>query len=194
MHKLWKQGIIREADGVYLLPMPGMRLQDLPEGQGQNRQAPEGNINKVAIAICTAMTAVLGYVLRGDCVLLIRRGTSPYKHSWSLPGGVAHRGESLEDACVREVKEETGLDVEVLREVGRVRSATPIFLCESTGGALRSRPPESVAVGWFPLEVNALPRFMPPFIREFLERHTQPAGSIFECRDEVFTFEEKVNG
>lgn len=118
------------------------------------------------------MTAVLGYVLRDDYVLLIRRGTGPYKYFWSLPGGVAREGELLEDACIREVKEETGLDVEVLREVGRVRSATPIFLCKLLGGTLSANRPESIAVGWFPLE-SSLPVNMPPFIIKFLKSQTK---------------------
>jgi len=35
---------ICEADGIRLLPMPDMRFQDLPQGQGPHRQAPEGKI------------------------------------------------------------------------------------------------------------------------------------------------------
>lgn len=46
MPELQKQGHIREADDIYLLPMPDMWLQDLPQGQGPNRQAPEGEIGR----------------------------------------------------------------------------------------------------------------------------------------------------
>ncbi len=46
-------------------------------------------------------------------VLLIRRGHEPLKGTWSLPGGAVETGETLEDALVREVLEETGLAVEV---------------------------------------------------------------------------------
>jgi len=98
---------------------------------------------------------------------LIKRGTSPYKYYWCLPGGVVREGESPEETCIREVKEETGLDVTVSHEVGRVRGNTPIFLCRRTGGALRSKPPESIAVGWFPLE-KVLSMFLPPFISDFM--------------------------
>jgi ADP-ribose pyrophosphatase YjhB (NUDIX family) len=44
-------------------------------------------------------------------VLLIQRGQPPLAGYWSLPGGGVETGERLEDAIVREVKEETGLDV-----------------------------------------------------------------------------------
>ncbi len=48
----------------------------------------------------------------GD-VLLIRRGKSPAFGQWSVPGGKLEPGESLAEACRREIKEETGLDVEL---------------------------------------------------------------------------------
>jgi len=46
-------------------------------------------------------------------VLLIQRARPPAAGLWSIPGGKLHLGESLVDACAREVREETGLDVEV---------------------------------------------------------------------------------
>ena len=54
----------------------------------------------------------------GGQVLLIQRANDPYEGSWALPGGFVDVGEAVEDAAVREAKEETGLDVELLRLVG----------------------------------------------------------------------------
>ena len=50
-------------------------------------------------------------VWRRDSVLLIRRGTPPRDGQWGLPGGAQHLGETLFEAAVREVQEETGLSV-----------------------------------------------------------------------------------
>jgi 8-oxo-dGTP diphosphatase len=50
-------------------------------------------------------------ILDGDKILLEQRKNEPSKGKWSVPGGLVELGESLEEAVVREVKEETGLDV-----------------------------------------------------------------------------------
>lgn len=57
-------------------------------------------------------------VIQDDEVLLIRRGKPPKKGEWSLPGGAQELGEPIQQALRREVKEETGLDVEVLDFLG----------------------------------------------------------------------------
>jgi len=53
-------------------------------------------------------------VLRGDDVLLIRRGKPPREGEWSLPGGRIEWGERAEDAALRELKEETGCGAEIV--------------------------------------------------------------------------------
>ena len=59
------------------------------------------------------IVGVGGVVVDGQRVLLIRRGHEPLKGEWSIPGGAVELGETLEVACAREVREETGLDVDV---------------------------------------------------------------------------------
>lgn len=51
--------------------------------------------------------------LRGDEVLLIRRGTPPRQGDWSLPGGRIEPGERAVDAALRELREETGVEAEI---------------------------------------------------------------------------------
>jgi 8-oxo-dGTP diphosphatase len=53
-----------------------------------------------------------------DKVLLIKRRTPPFKGYWALPGGRVDPGETVEQTIVREVKEETGLDVTIVRKIG----------------------------------------------------------------------------
>lgn len=53
-------------------------------------------------------------------ILLAKRGSEPGKGKWSVPGGLVELGEKVEKAVIREVKEETNLDVEVVRLVDAV--------------------------------------------------------------------------
>ncbi len=54
-----------------------------------------------------------GIVMAGDLVLLVKRGVEPSKGLWSLPGGGVEVGESLKEACAREILEETGITASV---------------------------------------------------------------------------------
>jgi 8-oxo-dGTP diphosphatase len=90
-------------------------------------------------------------IVDGDAVLLVQRAFEPLKGHWSLPGGALELGETLEEAVVREVLEETGLVIEPVTVVeafdrishddaGRVRYHYVLvdFLCRVTGGSLAS--------------------------------------------------------
>ena len=91
-------------------------------------------------------------------LLLILRSKPPAASTWSVPGGKCEPDESLEAACVREVREETGLAVEVIRWAGRVHRPAPNgdefviddFLCRVVGGALRASD-DAADAGWFDL-------------------------------------------
>ena len=89
-------------------------------------------------------------VLDGERVLLARRGRAPSAGKWSIPGGLVHLGERLEEAAVREVQEETGLRVRLLGLCGvidRVVRDTDVvryhyviidYVAESVGGRLQA--------------------------------------------------------
>lgn len=92
-----------------------------------------------------------GIIFHEDCVLLIKRGMEPSLGQWSIPGGAVCVGETLEEAVVREVFEETHLEVEVLTLAkvlerifrdpeGRVvyHYVLVDFLCRCKAGELKS--------------------------------------------------------
>ncbi len=72
----------------------------MPEVQALSRQYPKKPV-----------VGVGAIILEGDRILLEKRKNSPGKGKWSIPGGLVNLGETAEEAVVREVKEETGLEV-----------------------------------------------------------------------------------
>jgi len=98
-------------------------------------------------------------VVRDGKALIIKRGHEPRKGEWSLPGGRVELGESLVEALKREIKEETGLDVEPGEVIesfdrihrdpdGRVRYHFVIvdYVCRvSSGDAVAGSDAEAVA-------------------------------------------------
>lgn len=57
---------------------------------------------------------VTGILVEDEKILLVKQKVSD-KRNWSLPGGKLEQGETIEQGIIREMKEETGLDVEIIR-------------------------------------------------------------------------------
>lgn len=101
-------------------------------------------------------------IFDGDAILLVERASEPLKGYWSLPGGLVETGELIEDALQREVREETGLTVELLYRFdifqrimrdaeGRAEYHYILvdYVCRAVGGELR--PADDVSrVEWVP--------------------------------------------
>src|SRR5262249_24778257 len=94
------------------------------------------------------------------CALLIQRADN---HRWEPPGGVLELGETITDGLRREVREETGLDVEPVALTGVYKNMTRgivalVFHCKITGGDLTTTN-EASAFRWAP--EAELPTLMP---------------------------------
>ena len=148
---------------------------------------------------------VFGYTSKeGLSVLLIKRNIKPFKDSWALPGGLVGDDESLEDAIQRELKEETGVNINYLEQLysfgkpgrdprNRVISITYYGLVKPDAFELHADT-DAADVAWF--NIKKLPQLAfdhKEILRAAHERLKnkmlyQPVG--FELLEEKFPFSE----
>jgi len=108
-------------------------------------------------------------IWRGDEVLLVRRAKMPRAGEWSLPGGRQETGETVSAALIREVREETSVEIEVLGLIDVVDAIFPAngddggyhytlidFSARFVSGEARAGDDAS-EVAWVPL--GQLPRY-----------------------------------
>ena len=124
------------------------------------------------------LRVVQAVILREGRVLLSVRSDL---HGWELPGGTPLPGESDSAALVREVREETGLEIEILRRVGDYQRSgfrphlARVFACRALGGAERPSP-ETPRLEWF--DVHHPPATLFPWHRvplaDALAGHEEP--------------------
>lgn len=95
-------------------------------------------------------------------LLLQQRNKEPEKGYWSIPGGKVEMFETLEEAIKRETKEETGVDIEVIVELGIcnhiIRNenshwVSPSYLCKIIKGEPKIMEPiKHTDMKWFPID------------------------------------------
>jgi 8-oxo-dGTP diphosphatase len=101
-----------------------------------------------------------------DKILLIKRRTVPFSGYWAVPGGRVESGETVEQTIVREVKEETGLDVAVVTKIGEYHEQgvqdgveydyyPACFLVNVVGGEIKKQESEIEEIKLFSL--NEIP-------------------------------------
>jgi ADP-ribose pyrophosphatase YjhB (NUDIX family) len=136
------------------------------------------------------MTVALVVVEQAGKILLVQEAKEICRGTWFLPGGRAAPGESILETAVREVKEESGLDVELTgllyidhlvhaaheEAVDRIRF---VFVGTPVGGKLKAEEDEhSLRAGWFSLpEIGALD-LRSPSVERILAHHARKPGIL----------------
>lgn len=92
-------------------------------------------------------------VLNENSDILLLNGP---KRGWETPGGRVEEGESITSAVIRETKEETGIDIEIIRFCGVFQNVkesviSNLFLARPIGGEFRTSS-ESYEIGYFPID------------------------------------------
>lgn len=123
------------------------------------------------------LPAAIGIILDADQkqVLLVKRSDVPV---WVLPGGGIEPNEKPEEALIREIQEETGYKVKILRKcaeyypINRLATFTTVFICQIESGQI-CQSPETTAIAFYPL--SYLPSsFFPPHALWLQESLTHP--------------------
>ena len=100
-------------------------------------------------------------IIRNGKLLMIQRAHEPYKHHWDFPGGFLISGELPKTGLKREVAEELGIRIKIIRRLGEytdtygphgVPTLNMYFLCRRLGGRLRLETAEIADARWFNLE------------------------------------------
>jgi len=125
-------------------------------------------------------------------ILLVKRRGEPGKGRWSMPGGIVELGETVKEAVIREVKEETGLDVVepelidvvdniVQDERGRVKWHFVVldFFVKVRGGELRASD-DAEEIRWVPLD-EAEKYDLTKTFRSFLQRNRVRLEKLDSC-------------
>lgn len=130
-------------------------------------RSPEATVG----AILTKVEAGIKYIL------LVRRGTEPYKNYWSLPGGHIDPFETVEQAVIREIKEEVGLDLapkflfyfdEIIPEFD-IHAVVNVFTGEARG-TIKLMPGEILDSRWVALD-EAVQMKLAFFHRDIIEKY-----------------------
>jgi len=110
----------------------------------------------------TPVLAVDAIIQNGDSLVLVKRKNPP--HGWALPGGLVEVGETVEEAAVREIKEETGLELinyfqwHVFSEPQRDPRQHTVSVCfAGEGRGELTAGTDAGQAEYFPLKIDKLP-------------------------------------
>jgi ADP-ribose pyrophosphatase YjhB (NUDIX family) len=112
----------------------------------------------------TFTLGVTGVVVDTERGVLLMRNRLRESSGWELPGGFVDRDETLESALIREIRQETGLEIEVVgllsTRIARPEHVDVCYACRVTGGTFRIDNSEVLAARYF--AADALPAQLPP--------------------------------
>jgi ADP-ribose pyrophosphatase YjhB (NUDIX family) len=140
-----------------------------------------------------AVSVAVGAVFGPRGLLLIRRAKPPFVGLWGMPGGKVEAGEHLDDAIVRELREEAGISARFEELCGvvtervlqgrRLQAHYLLLVCRLSTRAVRAAASAEGDVGWFPAVWGSRIRGIIPSDRLMLERLVlaPPRKRFYRC-------------
>jgi len=137
-------------------PLCAEPLEPKPSDPDRGRPAcPAGHFVHFDNPACT----VQGWIERNGEFLILKRNAEPKLGKWDLPGGFVEMGEGPVEAVLREAREETALEIEIVRLIGAYTSEyVPgrhtidiAYLCAVTSGDFVLDREEKSDAAWFSL-------------------------------------------
>lgn len=116
---------------------------------------------------------------QNDKYLLVQEAQPRAYGLWNVPAGHVDKGETLEGAAVREVREESGYDVKLIEEIALIHETAPqsvkhIYSAEITGGELIPQEGEILDAQWLAFdeikELNKNNKLRKPWVWEVIEK------------------------
>lgn len=117
---------------------------------------------------------VAAIIFDDDKVFATQRGYGEFKDGWEFPGGKIDKGETPEEALVREIKEELDTEIEVINLLDTIEYDYPnfhlsmdCFICKIRSGTLVLKEHESAkwltkeelySVDWLPADLGLIPK------------------------------------
>ena len=131
-------------------------------------------------------------IIKDGKILLEKRKNEPGKGKWSIPGGLVELGETIEQTVIREVKEETGLEVEKPKHIDVVDNVVRDdnseikyhfviidYFVKLKGGTLEARN-DAEELRWVPL-TDVEKHDLTKTFREFFQRNRQNLEKLNSC-------------
>lgn len=128
------------------------------------------------------MVGVGAVIFKNDQLLLVKRRFEPKAQFWSLPGGLVEWGETVEEAIIRETREECGIEIDPIRlvdvidfidrdERGEIRYHYVLVDFEACylGGEVAPQSDAADARWFSPSELTEIS--LPEITRKFLQKH-----------------------
>ena len=132
--------------------------------------------------------ATVTLVRKQNLLLLVKRAIEPHLGKWSLPSGYVDRGENVELAAAREVKEETTLSVKIDKLQGLYSGIGPVILAVYQATPSDNSHPiashETLAVKWF--DINDLPALPFPHDNDIIKDYEKSLAKPPADKDVTF--------